>query len=136
MKGCLALENSTDLSVVSQSRKRKRKREGGESSRESSDGEDSEGEGTPNNSDSENLRSRLAKRIHTANSRRSHLSKLVISSNRSSIAGSPNGSAPDHAAEEGLSSADGSAGRESADDGDVEDSDLDEWADEFEKELD
>ena len=120
-----------NISVTSKSRKLKRKR-GDVSSRESSDGEESD-DGTPRDSDSEKLRSRLAKRIHTAKSRRSHLSRAVVASNGSSAIASPNGSSQERAPE--VASASGSVDGDSADDGDVEDSDLDEWADEFEKEL-
>jgi hypothetical protein len=91
----------------------------GDSSRETSDNDDSEGD--------DHLRSRLAKRIYSAKSRKSLLSNTVVVS-----AGvSPNGSSHGLAHEDSLN---GSA-MESADDGDAEDSDLDEWADEFEKEL-
>lgn len=118
--------------------KRKRKRTG-DSSRGASDAEDSDNESNAN-APADHLRSRLAKRIHAANSRKSQLSKSVlVSSKPSSAAGSANGSSV------GLTPADkqastngGVVDKDSADDedeGEGEDSDLDEWADEFEKEL-
>ena len=113
--------------------KRKRKRDG-ESSRETSDAEDSDGDGIVKDHP-DHLRSRLAKRIHSAKSRKSHLSNSVtVPSKGSSAVPSPNGSSG-LAIEEPPGSANGSNGHYSADDGDGEDSDLDDWADEFEKEL-
>lgn len=120
--------NGSVASNISRTRKGvKRKREG-DTSREPSEAEDSDNE--PNDP-----RSRLAKRIQTANSRKSQLSKtIVLSSKGSSAADSPNGSSHGHTPAEGHASANGSAfDRDSADD--EEDSDLDDWADEFEKEL-
>src|ERR1700737_946943 len=107
--------------------KRKRKREG-ESSREPSDTEDSDGDVAM---DDDHPRSRLAKRIHSAKSRKSLLSKSIVANPSST--GSPNGSSGPAMEDHG--SVNGSAiDAESADDGDAEDSDFDEWADEFEKE--
>ena len=116
--------------------KRKRKRTG-DSSREVSDADDSDAD-QPSTTQAHNLGSRLAKRIHTANSRKSQLSKTIVPSKPSSAGASPNGSSshgPTPAAE---NNANGSAvDRDSTEeDGDVEDSDdLDDWAIEFEKEL-
>lgn len=113
--------------------KRKRKRDGG-SSREASDADDSDTDSIPNDNP-DHLRSRLAKRIHGAKSRKSHLSNSVtLPSKGSSAVPSPNGSSA-HAVEEPPGSTNESRERESADDGDGEDSDLDDWADEFEKEI-
>jgi hypothetical protein len=118
-------ENSvTSNSSERKTLKRKRKREG-ESSREISDADDSD-------TDSSNLepRSRLVKRIQTAHSRKSHLSKsVVVSSKVSSAIPSPNGSS------HGPSPANGSAIDKDSEGEDVEDSDLDDWANEFEKDL-
>ena len=113
--------------------KPKRKRNGG-SSRQASDAEESDGDGMTNDNP-DHLRSRLAKRIHSAKSRKSHLSNsVIIPSKGSSAVPSPNGSSA-HAVEEPSGSTNGSIDRDSADDGDGEDSELDDWADEFEKEL-
>jgi len=131
---------TSDHSVASNtsesaSRKRKRKRE---SSREVSDADDSD---TDLPSNDPHLRSRLAKRIYTANSRKSALSKPVVvaggSSKPSSGAASPNGSSHGRPSPgDAPTSANGSpVDIDSADDGDAEDSDLDDWANEFEKEL-
>ena len=123
-------------SNTSESRGRKRKRKH-DSSREVSDADDSDTE-SPSNDD--RLRSRLAKRIHTAHARKSALSKTMVvasGSKPSSAAASPNGSSHGPSPVDAPASANGSAvDRESADDGDAEeDSDLDDWANEFEKEL-
>jgi hypothetical protein len=100
-----------------------------DSSRDVSDTEDSDSEPSPH------FRSRLAKRIQTANSRKSQLSKAVVVSKSSSAAASPNGSSHTPAAD-AMGSINGSGvEKESDGDGDVEDSDLDDWANEFEKEL-
>jgi hypothetical protein len=101
---------------------RKRKRD--ISSRETSDAEDSD---DANPQDETHLRSRLSKRIHTAKNRKSALSNPLVPS---SVA-SPNGSSHNGVALDDHSNANGSAMDESGD----EDSDLDDWADEFEKEL-
>src|SRR5271155_5857625 len=111
----------------SRGRKRKRKRD---SSREVSDADDSD-----TDLNDAHLRSRLAKRIHTANSRKSALSKTVVvaggGSKPSSAAESPNGSSHGRPSPgDAPASANGSAvDRDSADDGDgdAEDSDLDDW---------
>jgi hypothetical protein len=118
--------------------KRKRKRTGN-SSRGASDAEDSDNESTAKDT-AYHLRSPLAKRILAANSRKSQLSKLVVvSSKPSSAAVSPNGSSHGRTPTDRAASANGGAvDRDSADDedeGDGEDSDLDDWANEFEKEL-
>ena len=140
MKGssqaCVNLKFSV-ASNASESRRtfrRKRKREM-DSSRESSDAEDSDTETQKESAD--HFRSRLAKRIHTANLRKSHLSKsVVMGSKGSSAAESPNGSSHGPSPADVAGSANGSViDRDSADDGDAEDSDLDDWANEFEKEL-
>jgi hypothetical protein len=75
---------------------------------------------------------RLAKRIQSAHNRKSRLSMQVArGSNRSSAVESPNGSSSHQP-----SPANGSIHDEGEDDGeDGEDTDLDLWADEFEKEL-
>jgi len=101
---------------------RKRKRDN--SSRETSDAEDSD---DANPQDETHLRSRLSKRIHTAKNRKSALSNPLVPS---SVA-SPNGSSHNGLALDDHSSANEGAMDESGD----EDSDLDDWADEFEKEL-
>jgi hypothetical protein len=114
--------------------KRKRKRTD-DASRDVSDAEDSDNESTPNEP-GDNFRSRLAKRILTANSRKSQLSKsVVLGSKPSSASASPNGSS--HRPSPGdAPSANGSAvDKDSGGEEDVEDSDLDDWANEFEKDL-
>jgi hypothetical protein len=130
------LAYSSVTSNVSETR-RKRKRKRQDTSHEASDADDSDSE-TP----APKIRSRLAKRIQTANSRRSQLSKSVTiaSSKPSSEAPSPNGSSHVRTPVEGSGgggSVNGSAvDHDSAeDDADEEDSDLDDWANEFEAEL-
>ena len=116
---------------------RKRKRDG-DSSRETSDAEDSDGDSIAQDNNADHLRSRLAKRIHTAHSRKSALSKpIVVADKPLSAATSPNGSSHGPGGEEGPASTNGSAmdGESEGDDGDAEDSDLDDWANEFEKEI-
>jgi len=111
-------------------RKRKRKR-GEESAFELSEGEESDS--SPNDS---NPRSRLAKRIQTVHARKSHLSRSVVArSNGSSAAASPNGSSHGPVVEDTADSRNGGVEDDSGQE-DSDDSDLDDWADEFERELD
>jgi hypothetical protein len=111
----LLLKRSVASNGSESHRKRKRKRK-----RESRDPSSSESD---TDSPSE-LRSPLAKRKQNANSRKSQLSRSLVVSKPSSESVSPNGS---HRPSEGERSNNASDG---------EDSDLDDWANEFEKELD
>jgi hypothetical protein len=120
------MSNGSVASNVSESRRKRKRKRTGESSRDVSDADDSDTDTSPNN-----LRSRLAKRIHTAKSRKSQLSKTVILSNKSSADASPNGSSHGPTPTSANGSAMDKDSSSSEGDGDAEDSDLDDWANEF-----